>query len=181
MSARSIIIDITIRKTCSLSLFQRRTLRLHIRRAIRAAVGELSRAKNFEVSVILTDEQEMRALNHKYRGKDSVTDVLSFPLQDNLNQESVHNPDLKSAATDLPPEKHAPPDAHAHIPLGDIVVCLPRAEQQAKDARHPLKRELMFLCVHSVLHLFGYDHEKDKPSAAKMFAMQAEIMKGLSL
>lgn len=79
--------------------------------------------------------EEIKDLNKNYRGKDTVTDVLSFPLS-------------------LPEED---PDYY----LGDIVVCLDRASEQALEFNHSLKREIIYLTIHSFFHLLGYDHMND--------------------
>jgi probable rRNA maturation factor len=89
-----------------------------------------------EVSMVLTDDAEMAELNERYRGVQGTTDVLSFPMMDDDLQEG-------------PGEEFL---------LGDIVISLPRAKAQAQEYGHSLVREMVFLAVHGMLHLLGYDH-----------------------
>ena len=93
-----------------------------------------------EVSVIFTDNENIKKLNSQYRKKDSETDVLSFPL---FEKDSL--PDS--------------PEPEEYLPIGDIVISLEKAESQAKSYGHSIEREIAFLTAHSVLHLLGYDHE----------------------
>lgn len=92
-----------------------------------------------EVSVRLTDDEEIRELNRTYRHKDKSTDVLSFPQPNELNL----------------PEQH----------LGDIVISLDTASVQAEEHEHDLHTELLILARHGLLHLLGYDHDGDDPQA----------------
>ena len=110
-----------------------------------------------EVSVTLTDDEGIRALNKEYRDKDSATDVLSFPLIDGEYTEE-----------DM---------IDGYLPLGDIVISLQRARGQAESLGHGLNEETAFLCVHSTLHLLGYDHETSKEDEEEMFSHQKAIMK----
>ena len=89
-----------------------------------------------EISVTFVDMEEIHQLNRDYREVDSPTDVLSFPQFDDLN--------------DLPEE--------GEIALGDVVICKDKAEEQAQEFGHSFEREIIYLFVHSVLHLLGYDH-----------------------
>ena len=89
-----------------------------------------------EISVTFVDMDEIHQLNRDYREVDSPTDVLSFPQFDDLN--------------DLPEE--------GEIALGDVVICKEKAEEQAEEFGHSFEREIIYLFVHSVLHLLGYDH-----------------------
>lgn len=102
-------------------------------------VLELEHAPACEVSLFLTDDQGIQALNLMYRDLDQPTDVLSFPLdQDGM-------PTLPDVPT----------------LLGDIVLSVERARDQADEYGHSFERELAFLVVHGVLHLLGYDHEEE--------------------
>ncbi len=105
------------------------------------------------VSVVVTDDAAIQTLNREYRGKDTPTDVLSFPLYD----------------------EDGTLDADA---LGDIVISLERAAAQAEAYGHSLEREVAFLTAHSMLHLMGYDHEDGED---EMFARQEAILAGLGL
>lgn len=103
--------------------------------------------ENVVVSVTFVDEEEIHALNKEYRNVDRVTDVLSFPQFEDLN--------------DLPEE--------GQVCLGDVVICPEQALLQADDFGHSPERELIYLFVHSVFHLLGYDHmeEEDKVEMRK--------------
>lgn len=99
------------------------------------------------LSLVLTDDAGIAALNREFRGIDAPTDVLSFPQLDPAGP-----------VTPLPPD--------APLPLGDVVVSLPRAEAQAREYGHARSREVGFLLVHGLLHLLGYDHETPEDAAA---------------
>lgn len=121
-----------------------------------------------EVSVVLTTDEEIRELNLEYRGIDSPTDVLSFPLWENGDPGQVIDPDTASRSV-------APGEP---VALGDIVISLPRAVAQAEEYGHSLRRELAFLTVHGTLHLLGYDHvtqELEKTMRAKEEAILASL------
>jgi probable rRNA maturation factor len=94
-----------------------------------------------EVSVTLVDDARIQELNRAYRGIDAPTDVLSF------SQLEGAGPMLQGVPADYP------------VPLGDIVVSMPRMRAQAVDYGHSEARELGFLLIHGLLHLLGYDHE----------------------
>lgn len=105
------------------------------------------------VSVLITDNAEIRRLNAQYRQIDAPTDVLSFPLYD------------EDGALD-------------EAELGDIVISLERAAAQAAAYGHSLRREVAFLTAHSMLHLFGYDHEDGETA---MYARQEELLSRLGI
>lgn len=114
--------------------------------------------ENVEVSLLIVDRDEIHILNRDYRDVDRPTDVLSFPMdEEGFDQEG--NPILL---------------------LGDIVICLDVAKDQAEDFGHCLEREMMYLICHSTLHLLGYDHieETDK---REMREKEKEIMKNLGV
>ena len=115
---------------------------------------------NTEVSVTIVDNEEIRKINNKFINIDRATDVLSFPLID-FDNESL-------------------PDDGSKIYLGDIIISIERAKEQAKEYGHSIDREIGFLTAHSMLHLLGYDHmvpEEEK----EMFAKQEEILNNLGL
>lgn len=117
-----------------------------------------------EISVTVTGNDEIQELNRDYREIDRVTDVLSFPMWDYDGQAPAEV--LALAETD--------PDTH-EVCLGDIVICLPRAKEQAEEYGHSLKRELAFLTAHSMLHLLGYDHMVPEEESV-MFAKQEAVL-----
>lgn len=106
-----------------------------------------------EVTVVLTDDDQVHALNRQYLEIDAPTDVLSFP----------------AGETD--------PDS-GELYLGDVIISYPRALAQAEAAGHPVEAELQLLVVHGVLHLLGYDHAEEDEQVA-MWGMQAEILASL--
>ena len=103
-------------------------------------------------NIIIIDEEKIRYLNKEYRAKDSVTDVISFALED----------DDTFIKTD-------------YRVLGDIYICLKRAKDQAMEYGHSLLRELSFLSIHGLLHLLGYDH-MTKEDEKIMFELQERIL-----
>jgi probable rRNA maturation factor len=107
---------------------------------VRSLVEPELKRSDYSLSVHLVSDETIRALNHEHRGKDSHTDVLSFPLHDPNGMRFV-----------LPPGEP--------VNLGDVVVSHPRAVDQAADFGHSLDRELAYLVAHGVLHVLGYDHE----------------------
>ena len=130
-------------------------LKMLIRNAIASTLEHEGFERPCEVSVTICDGKYIKKLNAQYRGKDSVTDVLSFPMFD-VNSE------------ELPEE--------ALLPLGDIVICADRAREQAYELGHSFHREVAFLCVHSTLHLLGYDHELSDIDERIMIEKQKKII-----
>ena len=111
-----------------------------------------------EISVTFVDMEEIHQLNRDYREVDSPTDVLSFPQFDDLN--------------DLPED--------GEIALGDVVICKEKAEEQAAEFGHSFEREIIYLFVHSVLHLLGYDH-MDEDEKKIMRKREEEVMQELGI
>ena len=132
-------------------------LRGLVRRSVNAALKYEDFQRPCEVSVTFTDNEKIKELNAQYRSIDRATDVLSFPLFDD---------DFEDEET---------------LALGDVVLSLEKAEEQAKEYGHSFEREVAFLVVHSVLHLVGYDHETSAEDEKEMFFRQEEIMKLLKL
>ena len=108
-----------------------------------------------DMTIVLTDDAQLHELNREYLGVDAPTDVLSFP----------------AAETD--PETGTPY-------LGDILISIPRAMQQAQTAGHSLEAEMQLLVVHGTLHLLGHDHAEAQEKA-RMWKAQAEVMSRLGL
>lgn len=134
-------------------------LRMLLRRAILETLAyENVDIKSPEVSMTFTDNEGIRELNRAHRDIDRATDVLSFPMFD-FEDESE---ELEGA-------------------LGDIVISLERAQEQAETFGHSFEREVAFLCVHSMLHLLGYDHELGEKEDMDMRHRQSEIMTRLGL
>ena len=131
-------------------------IRLLIRRCCHAVLQLENFEGSAEVSVRFVDNEEIRKLNKKYRNIDKETDVLSFPLGEN----GVY--DIN-------------PDTGAKL-LGDIVISMEKAVEQAKAYNHPLQREVGFLTVHSMLHLLGYDHEQGGMEAVHMREKEETVL-----
>lgn len=120
-----------------------------------------------EVNVIITDNQEIQAINKEHRQIDAPTDVLSFPLVDyDTPADFDHVEDYV--------EDYFDPDT-GELLLGDIVVSVDKVEEQAEKYGHSTTRELAFLIAHSMLHLCGYDH-MDDDERLEMEAKQSEIL-----
>ena len=121
-----------------------------LRNAARQALLHGGAAADVDLSVVLTDDEQVHALNRQYRQVDAPTDVLAFPAGE------------------------ADPDTDA-LYLGDVIISLPRAREQASAAGHELEAELQLLVVHGVLHLLGHDHAGEDEKAA-MWAAHAQIL-----
>lgn len=115
-----------------------------------------------ELSLTFVSNREIQELNRDYRGKDTPTDVISFALEEEGEEE------LQIYDEEIP------------IILGDIVISIDRAKEQAEEYGHPLERELGFLALHGFLHLLGYDHMKEEEEK-KMFSRQEEILNAYGL
>jgi probable rRNA maturation factor len=122
--------------------------------AARATLEQQS-APDDDITIVLTDDDQMRELNLDYLGIDAPTDVLSFPASE------------------------SDPETGARY-LGDILISIHRAEQQAQAAGHPLQAEVQLLVVHGTLHLLGHDHAEAQQKA-RMWAAQTEVLKRLGL
>jgi probable rRNA maturation factor len=116
-----------------------------------------------EVSVLLTDNGGIRALNREFRDVDSETDVLSFPSTE--YEAGAFNPEIA--------EKNPKNGA---VMLGDMALSLERAVEQGRQFGHGTRREIQYLTVHSVLHLLGYDHVDEADMKKHMRAREKEIM-----
>ena len=145
--------------------------RSYIKKVLEAALEELKQpSAQLEVSLSFVGEEEIRSLNKQYRDTDKVTDVLSFPSVDNPSRGVI---DIAEHGADLNPETWL-------LNLGDIIICLPRAKQQAKEYGHSLKREVAFLALHSLLHLLGYDHMNEQDEA-QMNELQNKVLDKLNI
>ena len=126
-----------------------------LERAAQAALEHESESLESELTIVLTDDARLQALNQNYLGIDAPTDVLSFPASE----------------TD--------PETGARY-IGDILISIPRAQSQADAAGHPLDSEVQLLVVHGVLHLLGHDHGVPQEKA-RMWKAQGEILEILGL
>lgn len=114
-----------------------------------------------EISLSFVSLDEIHELNREYRGVDRPTDVLSFPMFDNLDE-------LEAACEESDEEGQA-------VPLGDVVICMDKIVEQAEEFGHSRERETVYLFTHSVLHLLGYDHETEEEKK-EMRKREEEIM-----
>ena len=128
---------------------------------LRAAdvAGKLYGCENSELSITLTDDKNIHALNKKYRNIDRPTDVLSFAFRES------EEPEILNAEVEI---------------LGDIIISLERAKVQAEEFGHSYLREIIFLEVHGLLHLLGYDHIEEN-DRIEMETEQKFIMEKLGI
>ncbi len=123
------------------------------------------------VDVRLVGEDAIRKLNAEYREKDRVTDVLSFPILDMTDGK---------LSDKLMPYDFSYVEEKKILPIGDVVICPEKARKQAEEYGHSMVREMVFLAVHSFLHLLGFDHENGRDEDI-MFSKQDEIMNEVGL
>jgi probable rRNA maturation factor len=119
---------------------------------------------NLEVSVLITDNNGIKQLNGEYRGVDNETDVLSFPMREYSEDGKVIS---------------CGPGDDDNL-LGDIVISLEKAAEQGELYGHGIRREIGFLTVHSMLHLFGFDHMEDEDNKI-MRSKEEEILEKMNL
>lgn len=128
-----------------------------IEKLLNFAAAKLAIEEGSEVSVTFVTNERIQEINREYRNKDSVTDVISFALEERGEGE------VELIGADLPRV------------LGDIIISIAKAEEQAKDYGHSFMREFGFLAVHGFLHLLGYDHMTEEQER-EMFTLQKEIL-----
>ena len=134
-----------------------------VREAIRATLYYERFDADTELSVTFCTNESIRKLNLAHREKDAATDVLSFPMY------------TREEIAEVIPEEDDP------VMLGDIVLSLERAREQAEELGHGFLREVAFLTIHSTLHLLGYDHELSPEEEEKQCARQREILTAMEL
>ena len=110
-----------------------------------------------EVELIIVDDETMLTLNTEHRGKESTTDVLSFPMEAPFTEQSIFG-----------------------MPLGSIVIAASFVKEEAKTLGHSEQDELSLLFIHGMLHLLGFDHEKAE-AALVMESLETEILAGLGI
>lgn len=133
-----------------------------IQRLITYAAEQEGITAEAEISINFVDNQEIQELNRNYRQIDQPTDVISFALEEEGDGE------IAIIGTELP------------IVLGDIVISVDKAMEQAEEYKHSLEREYGFLALHGFLHLLGYDHIQSEDEQ-KMFSRQEELLNGFGL
>lgn len=136
-------------------------IRLLIRRCCHAVLEEENFTDDAEVSITFVDNERIHQLNEEYRNVDRETDVLSFPMGENGEYDTNY-------------------DTGAKI-LGDIVISVEKAMEQAKMYNHSLQREIGFLTVHSMLHLLGYDHEQGGIEEVRMREKEETVLTKIGL
>jgi probable rRNA maturation factor len=154
-----VILDIAWEEE-SIPFEKREPLTVLLNQAVKEGIRLSGGSDNSEVSVMLVDDQRIRALNLEYRGIDHPTDVLSFALQEEMEEEP--DSQLKDEI------------------LGDVVISVPRARAQAEEYGHTFERELVYLAVHGTLHLLGYNHEEETDKQ-EMRQKEEEVMALLKL
>ena len=133
-------------------------IRLLIRRCCNAVTEIEEFPYQAEISVTLVDNEKIKELNTQFRDKPTETDVLSFPQFEKGQYE---------------------PDESGAVAIGDIVISVEKAVEQAKEYDHSIQREIAFLTVHSMLHLLGYEHENGGIEEVKMREREEYILKQL--
>lgn len=131
-----------------------------IERAVYAGLDHQSHPPESDLTIVLTDDAQMKELNRDYLGIDAPTDVLSFPASE--SQGSEIDPETGSRY------------------MGDILISMPYAARSAEKAGHGLEAEVQLLVVHGVLHLLGHDHA-EADEKARMWKAQTEILESLGL
>jgi probable rRNA maturation factor len=133
-------------------------------------------SENVEVSVHFVEAEEIRELNRKHRDIDDETDVLSFPQFGSfeiVNREPDNTASRNTVIQEIS-------STNGIILLGDIVICKEVAARQAEEYGHSETRELLYLFVHSILHLFGWDHDNET-ERSEMRRNEEEIMAALNV
>ncbi len=115
-----------------------------IRQIAADALEEFGLPASAEISLVFCDNEAIQELNRDWRGINAATDVISFPMMDNLESRE---------------------ETGENLLLGDIIISLERAAWQAKEFEHNLQREVLFLFSHGLLHLLGFDHSNEEESA----------------
>ena len=132
-----------------------------IRKAVLATLDHERFPFDAELSVTLCDNKYIHSLNKQFRNVDKHTDVLSFPLYDNGDFDLA--------------------ECISGAMLGDIVISIERAKEQAREVGNSFLKEVAFLTVHSMLHLLGYDHERSSEDDELQCRIQREICEGLEI
>lgn len=140
-----------------------------VRSAFRGVLAYVGQKDSVYVELTLASPQEIQEVNKETRGIDRVTDILSFPTL--LSEKRAVKAD--EYPQDVDPES-------GEIMLGELLLCMDRAKEQAEEYGHSLKREVAFLVTHGLLHLYGYDHV-EKEDEEEMFPLQEKILQDLGI
>ena len=142
------------------SAFAGRVKRSSLRQAVRTAFESTGEKRSGELTLVITDDTRVKELNQAYRGVDAMTDVLAFG--DSLEADSfVRSPEVP-------------------IYFGDVVISYPRSVEQATIRGHPVEEELSLLVIHGVLHLLGYDHQKES-DRERMWQTQSTALASMGI
>ena len=133
------------------------------------AYEELGQTAPLSIEISFVSEEEIRALNKEQRNTDKVTDVLSFPYLDDIRHEILT---VENYPDDV--------DDEGNLLIGSVCICLKRAEEQAAEYGHSVKREVCYLALHGILHCFGFDHMTDDDEA-EMTEIAEKIMNKLNI
>lgn len=139
-----------------------------LRRIIFNILEEEGAPSPLEAGLLITDDEDVRRLNQRYRGADYTTDVLSFFLMGDGQHPSINNcKELFVLPVDAAPQ------------LGEVIISYPQAQKQAREANTRLEDEINRLIVHGFLHLLGYNHEKAE-ERKRMRARERRVLKNLA-
>lgn len=158
MATRGLMINFTATESFAEVDYE---LKLAIRRAIEATLEYEAFQFDAQVSVTFCSNKYIRALNKKFRNVDKHTDVLSFPMYEDGDFDMS--------------------ECISGAMLGDIVISVDRAKEQAEELGNSFVREVCFLAIHSTLHLLGYDHERSKDEEEAQCLAQREIIAELEI
>ncbi len=134
----------------SKDIYDRKITKKFVKQTAQKILKEL-KLDNVELSITLTDNENIRQINRQWRKKDKPTDVLSFPIDEK-------------------------PPGYKYRILGDVIISLPFAKKQAEEIGISYQEEVIRLLTHGILHLLGYDHEVCPAEAKKMFDLQDRIV-----
>lgn len=126
-----------------------------VKKAVVAALAACGKKGGYEVSVAIVGNAQMRLLKKEWKGEDAVTDVLSFPFSDSEERTGLRG---------------------AREQLGEIVICIPYAERQAKELGISVKENMITLAAHGAIHLYGIDHEISERDYKKTLAIQKKVL-----
>lgn len=144
--------EIQIRMDCPTPGLDEQKIRVKAKRAL-----EDLGCHDKELSILFTDDEHMAALNQQYRDKEGATDVLSFPMMEDLDGEIA-------------------PALFEPLMLGDVVVSVETALRDAEELEQSFERTVDRLLIHGILHLLGYDHEKSQVDAMCMTKEEERLM-----
>jgi probable rRNA maturation factor len=160
--------EYSVRVTSEVELENEEEIRQLVTQCAKQALTQEKVGFDAFVDVTIVDDDTIQAMNRQYRSKDIVTDVLSFPMYTFYNGEPQE--DLENDTV-----------IYTDIMLGDVILNYKRAQQQAQEFGHSTARECGFLTVHSVLHLLGFDHERDEADRLLMRQQEEIILSAVGL